>query len=480
MVKAVVGQSAGGVAPGAVGRREVADAAARAPVDDSPQAIRRLVVRLAWPSILENMLQSVFGIVILLLIARLGPAAVAGFGASNGIIMVAMAAFFAVSMGTTVLVAHATGAKDRAAASLAAKQSLVLGLGVGLVITILGGVFAPWLVAALGAGPDVVVEGAAFLRVFALGSVFLVTTFIAGGVMRGAGDTRTPMLVTLGTLVLSLLLAYPLIFGGAGVPALGVAGAAWANTIARALGCAVLLALLLRPGAAVPIRGRAGWWPSLGPMKRLVNIGLPSMFESIFRAGGMLFFTVIVFRLGTPVVAAQQIAQQAAFFSMMPGFGFAMSATTLVGQSLGARNPRRAERASWFATQSCMAWMGAMGIVFFFGGPWIMRAFTNDPEIIAHGAAALRLIALAQPGQALGMVLAGSLRGAGDTRYPMFTTGLAMWLVRLPLAYLFGIVLGFGLAGVYLGWVIDSIVLGGLNWARYRAGGWKTLRVAVA
>lgn len=465
-------------APGA--ERHGVPLAARAVTDDSPRAIRSLVVKLAWPSILENMLQSVFGIVILLMVARLGPASVAGFGASNGLIMVAMATFFALSMGTTVLVAHATGARNPEAASLAAKQSLVLGLIVGLVITALGATFAPWLVAALGAGPEVVAEGATFLRIFALGAVFLVTTFVAGGVMRGAGDTRTPMLVTLATLILSLLLAYPLIFGRLGMPALGLGGAALASVIARAGGAAVLVALLLRPGGAVCLTGRDGWRPALEPFRRLVNIGLPSMFESLFRSGGMLLFTVIVFQLGTVAAAAQQIAQQAVFFSMMPGFGFSMAATSLVGQSLGARNPERAGRASWFATRSCMTWMGLMGVVFFFGGSWIMRAFSDDPVIVGQGAAALRVVALAQPGQALGMVLAGSLRGAGDTRYPMITTGLAMWLVRLPVAYLFGITLGFGLAGVYLGWVVDSFVLAILNWLRYRTGNWKARKVAIA
>ncbi|CAA9588816.1 MAG: hypothetical protein AVDCRST_MAG88-4450, partial [uncultured Thermomicrobiales bacterium] len=355
--------------------------------DASAGTIRRLVVRLAWPSIVENMLHSVFGIVLLLFVARLGPAAVAGFGAANGLTMVAMSGFFSLSMGATVLVAHATGARAPDAASLAAKQALILGVVVGLASTIVGVVFAPQLVASLGAGPDVVREGAAFLRAFSLGGVFLVVTFIAGGVLRGAGDARTPMLVTLGTLALSLLLAYPLTFGGLGLPALGLAGAGLGSTIARGLGCVVLVALLARPAGAVSIDGRAGWRPAAGPLRRLAGIGLPSMVESLLRSGGMLLFTVIVFQLGTAVVAAQQIAQQAAFLSLMPGFAFSMAATALVGQSLGARDPARADRASWFATRACLAWMGAMGVVFVVGGHWIMRAFTADAAIIAHGVA---------------------------------------------------------------------------------------------
>ncbi len=469
-------------APVAAGPRVLPAAVAVETADDidSPQAIRSIVFKLAWPSILENMLQSIFNIIMIGMVARLGSAAIAGVGASNGLIMVAMSSFFALSMGTTVLVAHATGARNREAASRAAKQSLTLGLILGTIITVLGVVFAPQAIAALGAEPEVIAEGADYLRAFALGGVFIVTTFIAGGVLRGSGDARTPMLVTLGSLAASLAIGYPLIFGKLGLPALGSFGAGLATTGARGLGCLILIGLLFRPGRAVSITGRAGWLPALAPMQRLLKIGLPSMGESLFRAGGMLFFSVIVFRLGTEVAAAQQVAQQVAFFSMMPGFGFSMAAMTLVGQALGAGKPDRAKRASWFATRSCFAWMGTMGLVFFFFGHWIMGLFTNDPVIISNGAIALKVVALAQPGQAFGMVLAGSLRGSGDTSYPMFATGAAMWLVRLPLAWLFGITLGFGLGGVYLGWVVDTVVLAGLNWARYRTGRWQQRKVAIA
>ncbi|MFN8511344.1 MAG: MATE family efflux transporter [Thermomicrobiales bacterium] len=447
---------------------------------DSPQAIRRLVIKLAWPSIVENMLQSIFNIIMIGMVARLGSAAIAGVGASTSIIQVAMSCFFALSMGTTVLVAHATGAKNREAASRAAKQSLVLGLIIGGIISLLGIVFAPQAIAAVGAEQAVVGEGASYLRAFSLGGIFIVTTFVAGGVMRGSGDARTPMLVTLASLAASLGIGYPLIFGQFGLPKLGAFGAGLATTGARGLGCLVLIVLLLRPTSKISLAGWGGWRPALEPVKRLLRIGLPSMFESLFRAGGMLFFSVIVFKLGTEVAASQQVAQQVAFFSMMPGFGFSMAAMTLVGQALGANNPGRASRASWFSTRSCLAWMGSMGLVFFFFGHWIMGLFTSDQVIIENGAVALKMIALAQPGQAFGMVLAGSLRGSGDTSYPMFATGAAMWFVRLPLAYLFGIVLGFGLGGVYLGWVVDTVVLASLNWLRYRTGRWQERKVAIA
>ena len=451
-----------------------------APQHESPSAIRGIVFRLAWPSIVENMLQSIYGLVLVMMIGQLGSSAIAGVGAANSLIQVAMACFFALSMGTTVLVSHAVGAKKHAAASLVAKQSLIFGLILGFVISALGVLFAPQAIAMLGAQPEVVAQGSGFLRAFALGGIGMVTTFVAGGVMRGSGDARTPMLVTLISLAISLAIGYPLIFGKFGLPALGAVGAGMAGALVRTIGCLILVALLFRAGRPVSLRGWGDWRPSLAPFRRLVNIGLPSMFESLFRAGGMLLFSVIVFRLGTATAAAQQIVQQIALFSMMPGFGFSMAATALVGQSLGASNPLRAERVAWFSARSCIFWMGAMGLAFFFLGPQIMGLFTADAAIIAHGAAALKIVALAQPGQAFGMVLAGALRGAGDTRYPMMTTGGVMWLVRLPVAWFCGIVLGFGLVGVYSGWLVDSLVLSGLNWLRYRTGAWKQRRVAVA
>lgn len=448
-------------------------------IADDARAIRGIVLRLAWPSIVENMLQSIYGLVLVLMIGRLGSAALAGVGAANSLIQVAMACFFAVSMGTTVLVAHAVGARNHEAASRAAKQSLVFGLILGAIISALGIIFAPQAIAMFGARPEVVQQGASFLRAFSFGGISMVITFIAGSVLRGSGDARTPMIVTLVSLAISLAIGYPLIFGKLGLPALGATGAGIAGALVRSVGCLILVAILCRAGRPVSLRGWQDWRPALGPFRRLIDIGLPSLFESLFRSGGMLLFSVIVFRLGTATAAAQQVVQQITFFSMMPGFGFSMAATTLVGQSLGAKNPVRAGQVSWFSARYCLYWMGGMGLIFFFGGPQIMGFFTTDPEIIRQGAAALKVVAFAQPGQAIGMVLAGSLRGAGDTRYPMMTTGGVMWLVRLPLAWLCGITLGFGLVGIYFGWVIDTVVLSTLNWLRYRTGAWKKRRVGV-
>ncbi len=245
MAKGIAERPRAGLAPGAVRERVGAGVE-----EDSPREIRALVARLAWPSIVENMLQSIFNILIILMVSRLGPAAIAGVGGSNQILMVAMACFFALSMGTTVLVAHATGARNREAASLAAKQSLTLGLIISAVLTALGMTFAPGLLAAIGAQPEVVDAGSPFLRAIAAGSVFLVTSFVAGGALRGSGDARTPMIMSSVSVWAAVGLAYGVVtwFGGG-------LGLVWLMFLVTspiaALGNWFLLRRRLAPGSSV-------------------------------------------------------------------------------------------------------------------------------------------------------------------------------------------------------------------------------------
>jgi putative MATE family efflux protein len=201
------------------------------------------------------------------------------------------------------------------------------------------------------------------------------------------------------------------------------------------------------------------------------------MIEQGLLSTGMLLYGVLVIRLGTKVYAAQRITFQMISLSFMPGIGFATAATTLVGQSLGAQNPDRAQRAAWRATFSALTWMSMMGfLVALFGRP-LMRLFSDDPEIVQMGADALKVIALTQPPQAIAQVLAGALRGAGDTRFPMWTTTAGIWLIRLPLAYLFGPVMRLSLAVIYMSNIVDSIVRAIMVYVRFQRGRWKDIEV---
>jgi multidrug resistance protein, MATE family len=435
------------------------------------------VNRLAVPIIAENLFQTMLGVVDMLMVSKLGAAAIAGVGTALQIMFLVMAALAAVTVGTTVLVARFTGAGQPAEASHAAKQSLMLGIMLAALITILGHFFSHQAIAILGAAPEVIKTGGDYLDVVAQMAVFMVLQYVCAGALRGAGDTRTPMIVTGVVNLVNILVAYTFIFGHFGFPALGVLGSAWGASVARAIGAIILLSLLFSGRRRVQIAGRAGWRPDVPVMRRVIKIGLPSMIEQTLMSGGSLLYSVIVIGMGTAVYAAQRITFNALSISFMPGMGFGMAATTMTGQSLGAGRPDLARRSAWIAFRMAALWMCTMGIGLIVFGNQIMRLFTTDPTIIAVGTAALRVIALSQPFQALGQVMAGSLRGAGDTRFPMYATGLSVWLIRLPFGILFGPVLGLGLAGVYISNVMDAFARAAANYLRFRAGKWQKLRV---
>ncbi len=445
--------------------------------NETPQMLRAIVLRLAWPSIVENLLQSLVQIATTAMVARLGANALAGVGVSNQIMMVGISTFFAVSTGTTVLVAYNIGAGNPREAIQAAKQSYFVGFVLSLIVAILGFYFSAPFIRLLGADQNVVAEGAKFLRIEALGTIFLVTMFISSGILRGSGDTRTPMLVTLSINFINIGVSLPLIFGLGPLPHLGVVGAACGNIAARFVGSVILVAIVWRGRRGLSIAGRDGWWPRWEPVKKLIDIGLPNMMESLFRSGGMTIFAAVIVSLGTTAYASQQVANVFWQMTLFPGFGFSTAALTLTGQSLGAGKPERAALATWVATRACTIWMTTMGIVYFVFGPWLVIPFSaGDPHIRSIAAHALKVLSFSMPIQAIGLVLAGSLRGAGDTRWPMFSTGLSMWLVRIPAAYIFGVVLGLGIPGAYLGLILDSAVTSGLNLWRYRSGRWQSAR----
>ncbi len=445
------------------------------PALDAP--IGRLVNGLAWPIILENIFQSLLGLVDLAMVARLGSVAVAGVGTTVQIVWVAISALAAVSVGTTVLVARATGAREPDEANRVTKQSLVLAMAIGLVLTIVGATFSRQIVAALGPEPDDVAVGAIYLRITAIMAPALVVQLIAGAALRGAGDSRTPMIATGGINIVNVVVAYALIFGHFGMPALGVAGSAWAASISRAVGAIALLVVLASGTRKIALTGRHDWTPNGNLLWRLTKVGVPSMIEQLVFSLGMLTYSLIVIGLGTLVFATQRITFNAVGLSFMPGMGFAMAATTLTGQSLGAKRPDLAQKATWYAVKVATIWMSLAGLVLMFFGSWIMRIFTNDPQMVALGAAALAVIAISQPFQAIGQVFAGGLRGAGDTRFPMVISTVGIWLIRLPLGYVIGVKLGFGLPGVYAASIVDALVRAILAYARYRTGAWQRIVV---
>ena len=429
------------------------------------------VTGLAWPIIAENLFQSALTLIDLLLVARLGAIAVAGVGVATQMVWLGLSAASAVSVGATILIAHAIGRGDRPAANHVARQAILLALALGAVVALLTPLSGR-IVAILGAEPVVAQIGADYLGVLMVSFTLPIMMFVIGACMRGAGDSRTPMWVGGAMNIVHAAAAYLLIFGVGDWAGLGAIGSAWAAVIARGLGCVALLALLLRRRSPITIAGWTGWRPDAGMMVRLLRLGVPASLEQVIISGGFLVYSAMVIPLGTAVFAAQRVTFTLISLSFMPGMGYGMAATTLTGQALGAQRPDLARRSSYIALTQAAILMSLAGVVLFAGGDLLMRPFTDDPAIIGLGAEALRVLAVSQPFWALAQVMAGSLRGGGDTRFPMLTALLGMWALRLPVGYAIGILAGYGLAGVYVSSVVDAAWRGFVNLWRFRRAAW--------
>ncbi len=438
-------------------------------VEDDSQAssLPRRVFGLAWPVIGENFLQTMLGIVDTLLVAQLGAVAIAGVGSALQIMFFVIAALSATSVGSSVLVAQAVGASAPAQAGHYAKQSVVWSVILSIPMVIAGLLLSKPLIDVFGMEPAVAAIGVAYLRV-TMGTVVVLTLLLlGGGVLRGAGDSRTPMIITAIINIVNVGLTYGLIFGDFGMPALGAVGSAWATFLSRAVGCVMILWVLWRGRNGVSIRGRAHWWPEAAPAREILRIGVPAALEQLLITAAFLALTVIVARLGTLTLAAHRIAFNALSLSFLPGIGFAIAATALVGQSIGAGRTDEAAAVGRIATLWAVGWMGSIGVLIFVLATPIMRAFSSEPEVVSIGAAGLRTVALAQPLWAILFVQSGALRGTGNTQFPLRVNATAVWSAVLISAIVLT-VYGGGLVTVWASFLLVAPFSCALLWLRFR------------
>jgi putative MATE family efflux protein len=439
-------------------------------------SIRGDVLRLALPATGEQLLAMMVGLVDTYLVGHLGAAPLAAVGLATQWVFLTNTLFGSIATGSTALIARFIGAGEPGEANRVLHQSLLMGVLVGLLTTALGVSLARPLLTLLGAEPDVALMGGAYLRLVASCFLFSTITFLGNACLRGAGDTRTPMYVMAVVNVVNIVVAWTAINGPFGLPKLGVVGSALGAASGMAVGGMLVLVTLLHG------RSRLRLYPSqlhydAGLIRRILNIGLPTGLEQLLFRGGHMVFARILAEMGTVVYAANQVAINGWSLSFMPGFGFAVAATTLVGQGLGAGEPELAERRGMMAYSIGATIMTTISLAFLFFPEQIMSAFTSDPEVIALGIRPLQMVGLLQPISAASMIFSGALRGAGDTRYPMVVTGIGIWVLRLPLAYLMGLALGWGLLGAWAAMGLDMTLRGALNYRRFRGGRWKSIRV---
>jgi putative MATE family efflux protein len=416
--------------------------------------LRRAVLRLALPIVGSDLLQRGVNVVDALLVGRLGAAELAAVGLSQLLLMFTMALVYGLGVGSTVMVAFHTGATDEKRRAWAVRTSLVIGVvasvslgGAGILLTRTAATF----MGAEGRLLDLTLQ---YLHItwYLFGAyVFL---HLASAVFQGLGDTRTPLRAMVGVNILHVLVAVPLVFGLVGFPRLGVAGAALASGLSEGLGAAWLLWQVWRRGFFGQGRGiwnRQEFW-------RILRVGLPAVGERLITHGMQLVFARIVIGFGVAAYAAHQVGINIESLSFLPGLGFAKSATALVGQRLGARDPSGARRCAHQANLLAAGIMTAFGASFvLFPRTWVVL-FTSDPGVLAYSVPLLTAMGLLQMPLSIAMVTSGALRGAGETHVVLVAAIVGGWFVRLPFAYVGGVVANLGMTMVWMTMILDWIV----------------------
>jgi len=427
---------------------------------------------LAMPVVLSSFLQRSVGIVDIFLVGGLGASAIAAVGVAQIMVFVVMSVSWGINVGVTVLVSQLWGAGRKDEAGRAAYQAMLLSILAAIVIMVVGHL-AGWKVAGLlGANEEVQHILFDYSKIVFTFVAFTIFINVLSGIIHGAGDTKTPLYATLIVNILHVVVAYPLIYGKLGLPAMGVKGAAIAIAISECLGAVFLFIRSLNRRYIIPSRNL-----EMRLTTMTIKLGWPIFVDRLLQNAGSMVFAKVILLYGTAVYAAHQVGLAIEAISFMPGYGIAVAAATMVGQNLGAGRPEDARLSSYEANRLAVFLMAGMGFVFFFFPYVLLRLFTSDPEVIRYGILYMKIVAFAQVPLAITMVLAGSLRGAGDTGFIMFATIAGMWLVRLPVTAILATVFHAPINYVWSIMIFDWLVrMGLLSW-RYRKERWGKLTI---
>lgn len=428
---------------------------------------------LAWPAILTNLLFAVIGIISIKIVGELGASAVAAVTTGQRIFFGLQAILMAVSAGTTALVARNWGAKNYEEGAKVASASLWIGNGVALVLMAPCLLFARPIAGIFGLDDATTGKAAEYIFYLSLFNVAFAINMVLGAALRAAGDTRTPLWIGVITNIANVGMVYWFVFGGLGIPAMGVAGAGMANGAAFGLGAIILLVLWF--GGFLKV-GVGGTRASLTKKRlgQLVHIGYPAGVEQfVFQAGFVAFLWIVAF-YGTAAFAAYGIGVQILSLSFVVGFGFSIAGATLVGQHLGARDPVGATAQGWKATGFAVASMVMLSVLIFVFAEDIARLLIDDDEVVRLTVIFIYILGAAQPLMAIEFTLGGCLRGAGDTRFPLVTTMAGLIGVRVGLAAI-AYFLGLSVVWIYAALIGDYIVKATMLVWRFRSDRWKQI-----
>lgn len=444
--------------------------------DYTSVSLNRAILLLAVPMVLEMVLESLFAVVDVAWVGRLGANAVATVGLTESMLSLVFAVGMGLSLSTTAMVARRIGEKNPEGAAVAAVQAIVLGLIVSLAIGLPCLLYAPQLLRLMGASPEIVAVGSGYTRICLGGSCAVLLLFLNNAIFRGAGDAAIAMRLLWVSNIINLILDPCLIFGVGPFPKLGVTGAALATFTGRSIGVMYQFYRLLKGTERIRILTRQ-IRVRFDVLWRLVRVSLTGILQFAIAHTSWIGLVRIVSIFGAAALAGYTIAIRVVIFAILPSWGLSNAAATLVGQNLGAGKPDRAEAAVWRTGFYNMLFLGGVGVFFVLFATPIVRLFISDPTVVPLGVACLRIISCGNIGYAYGMVMLQAFNGAGDTITPTIVNFFGFWMLEIPLAYALAIPGGMRSNGAFWAIVIAEGAIAGVSAILFRQGRWKRQKI---
>jgi putative MATE family efflux protein len=456
--------------------RVIADALRGVETDLTEAPLGRALVMLAVPMILEMIMESIFAIVDVFWVAHLGPEAVATVGLTESMMMIVYSLAMGTAIGAMALVSRRVGEKRLDDAARTATQGIYLAALLAIAIGVAGALYAPELLSLMGASASVVKTGARFTSIMLGGNITVFLLFVINSVFRGAGDAARAMRVLWLGNALNIALGPLFIFGVGPFPKMGVAGAALATTLGRGIAVLYQLSILKSKKAKLAIsRSHLGFDAAL--IGKVIKLSTSATGQMLISMTSYIGVMRILSRFGSAPLAGYTIGFRIFMFAILPAFGLANAAATLVGQNLGAKRADRAEASVWRASHVSAAFLCSIGVLFLIAAPALVGLFTSDPEVSRYGVDYLRIVSLGVPFYAYGMVVSQSFNGAGDTRTPTLINLGVFWVLQIPLAELLSQHTRLSAHGVFITLAASFSVFAVVSVLAFRRGAWKRAHV---
>jgi len=440
--------------------------------DFTTGSLNRAILLLAIPMILEMVLESLFAVVDVFWVGRLGANAIATVGLTESMLSLVMAIGFGLSLSTTAMVARRIGEKDPAGAAVAGVQAIVIGLVFSAMVGLPCFFYGPNLLRLMGASPQIVATGSGYARIALGAGCVIMMLFLNNAIFRGAGDAAIAMRLLWVSNIINLILDPCLIFGWGPFPKLGVTGAALATFTGRSIGVLYQFYRLLRGSERIRIL-RSQLRVNLGVLWRLLRVSFTGILQFLIAHTSWIGLVRIVSIFGSDALAGYTIAIRILIFILLPSWGLSNAAATLVGQNLGAKQPERAQISVWRTGFYNMLFLGIIGVIFLVFATPVVRLFTNDPAVVPLAATCLRILSYGNIAYAYGMVMLQAFNGAGDTITPTWVHFFGFWLLEIPLAYFLAIPAHVGANGVYISIVVAEAAIATAGVLLFRRGRWK-------